>query len=296
LTRVAQLINFANSAGLKAIVNIHHDGSPDNWLSIKKAAADPEYNTQVKATLKALWTQIATRFADKGDFLYFEGMNEIQDGGWGWGDNRTDGGKQYSIMNEWLQIFVDAVRAAGGENANRWLCVPTYTTNIDLGDYLVLPNDPANKLIVAVHCYEPYLYTLEDKYSEWGHTAKSGEAKNGEKQVVAELDKITKKWISKGIPAYIGEFGCVHRSTERAEAFRKYYLEYFVKAAADRNIPVVYWDNGSKGSGRECSGLFERATGEYVNNGADITYIFRKAWNNGDPAYTLQSVYDSAPE
>lgn len=296
LTRVAQLINFANSSGLKAIVNIHHDGSPENWLSIKKAAADPEYNAQVKATLKALWTQIATRFADKGDFLYFEGMNEIQDGGWGWGDNRTDGGKQYAIMNEWLQIFVDAVRAAGGENANRWLCVPTYTTNIDLGDYLVLPNDPANKLIVAVHCYEPYLYTLEDKYSEWGHTAKSGEAKNGEKQVVAELDKITKKWISKGIPAYIGEFGCVHRSSERAEAFRKYYLEYFVKAAADRNIPVVYWDNGSKGSGRECSGLFDRATGEYVNNGEDITYIFRKAWNNGDPAYTLQSVYDSAPE
>ncbi len=295
LTRVAQLVNYAEKAGLKAIINIHHDGSPENWLSIKKASADAAYNEEVKATLRALWTQIAERFADKGDFLYFEGMNEIQDGGWGWGDNRNDGGKQYGIMNEWLQIFVDAVRSTGGENATRWLGIPTYTTNIDLGDYLVLPKDPANRLMVAVHCYEPYLYTLEDKYSDWGHTSKASEMKNGEKQLVAELDKITNKWISKGIPAYIGEFGCVRRSTERAEAFRKYYLEYLVKAAADRNIPVIYWDNGVFGSGRECSGLFNRTSGEYENDAADITFLFRKAWNNGDPAYTLQSVYDSAP-
>lgn len=297
LERVAELLNYAEKAGLKAIINIHHDGSPDNWLSIKKASADAAYNEEVKATLKALWTQIATKFADKGDFLYFEGMNEIQDGGWGWGDNRKDGGKQYGILNEWLQIFVDAVRATGGENATRWLGVPTYTTNIDLGDYLVLPNDPANKLIVAVHCYEPYEYTLENKYTEWGHTGKASKKNpnSNEPQLVAEFDKITNKWLKKGIPVYIGEFGCVRRSSDRDEAFRKYYLEYYVKAAADRNIPVIYWDNGVFDAGKECSGLFDRKTGEYKNDAADITAIFRKAWNTNDGVYTLESVYESAP-
>lgn len=305
LDRVAELVGYAEQAGLKVIVNIHHDGAPankdrdgyDNWLNIKKAATDQNFNAEVKATLSALWTQIANKFADKGDFLYFEAMNEIQDGGWGWGDNTKDGGKQYATLNEWMQVFVDAVRSAGGNNANRWLCIPTYSTNIDLGDHLVLPSDPANKLIVAVHCYEPYLYTLEDQYSEWGHTG-SGTKRpnNGEKELVAEFDKIINKWISKGIPAYIGEFGCVHRTADRAEAFRKYYLEYYVKAAADRNIPVVYWDNGNLGTGRETGGLFDRKTGEYANNSADITAIFRKAWNTNDGAYTLQSVYDSAPK
>jgi hypothetical protein len=30
-----------------------------------------------------VWTQIAERFKDKGDWLVFESLNELQDGGWG---------------------------------------------------------------------------------------------------------------------------------------------------------------------------------------------------------------------
>ncbi len=31
--------------------------------------------------------------------------------------------KQYSILNDWNQVFVDAVRAVGGSNSNRFLGV-----------------------------------------------------------------------------------------------------------------------------------------------------------------------------
>ena len=127
LNRVAEVVGYAENAGLNAIINIHHDGADSQyWLDIKDAATDDAVNEAVKAQLKAMWTQIAERFRDKGNFLVFEAMNEIHDGAWGWGDNRTDGGKQYAVLNEWNQVFVDAVRATGGNNTERYLGVPGY--------------------------------------------------------------------------------------------------------------------------------------------------------------------------
>ena len=64
----------------------------------------------------------------------------------GWGDNRTDGGRQYAVLNEWNQVFVDAVRATGGNNQTRYLGVPGYVTNIDLTvENFVLPQDVVDK-------------------------------------------------------------------------------------------------------------------------------------------------------
>ena len=299
LDRVAEAVGYAKNAGLKVVINIHHDGANSQyWLDVKNAAKSEATNTAIKAKLSAMWKQIAQKFADKGDFLYFESMNEIHDGGWGWGDNRKDNGKQYKVFNEWQQVFVDAVRSAGGQNTSRWLGIPTYCTNIDLGDHLVMPSDPAGKLMVAVHCYEPNDFTLTDKYSEWGHTASVAKKHptSDEKTLVAEFDKVVNKWIKKGIPAYIGEFGCVHRSTARSESFRKYYLEYFCKAAADRGIPIIIWDNGSTASGNEANGLLNHGTGAGINGGDEIMRMMSNAYFSTDPAYTLQSVYNGAPK
>ena len=145
LDRVAEVVGYAETAKLNAIINIHHDGADSNyWMNIKKAALSEEANTEVKNQLRSMWTQIAERFKDKGDFLIFESMNEIHDGGWGWGDNLTDNGKQYATLNEWNQVFVDAVRAVGGEKTTRYLGIPGYCTNGDLTlIYLDLPEDAA---------------------------------------------------------------------------------------------------------------------------------------------------------
>jgi aryl-phospho-beta-D-glucosidase BglC (GH1 family) len=123
-----------------------------------------------------VWTQIADHFKDKGEWLVFESLNEIQDGGWGWSDAfKKDPDTQYRILNEWNQIFVNAVRATGGNNATRWLGVPGYAANPGFTiTGLVLPQDctSANRLMVAVHDYDPYEYTLRDPLvRQWGHTA-----------------------------------------------------------------------------------------------------------------------------
>jgi endoglucanase len=102
--------------------------------------------------------------------------------------------------------------------------------------------------------------------------------------------------VDQGIPVYLGETGCVHRSTETAENFRKYYLEYVYKAAHDYGLAPIYWDNGASGTGTECSGLFNRSTGAFLNNGKDIVAIMSYAVNNVEEDYTLTSVYNKAPQ
>ena len=300
LNRVADVVGYAESAGLNAIINIHHDGADSNyWMNIKDAAKDETLNTSIKEQITAIWTQIANKFKDKGNFLVFESMNEIHDGGWGWGENLTDGGKQYAVLNEWNQVFVDAVRATGGNNTNRYLGVPGYVTNIDLTvEHFVLPKDIVNnRLMVAVHFYSPNEFTLNDEYSEWGHTGDSSKKPNwgDEEYLKSQLNRMKTKFIDNGIPAYIGEIGCVHRSNERSEAFRLYYLEYLCKAAKEYGMAPFYWDNGSASAGKECSGLFNHATGEILNNGLEVIEVMKRGIFDNSESYTLEYVYNNAP-
>lgn len=301
LNRIAEIVGYAETAGLNAIINIHHDGANSSyWLDIKNAALSTTTNTQVKAQLSAMWTQIANKFKDKGNFLIFESMNEIHDGKWGWGANKTDGGKQYAVLNEWNQVFVNAVRATGGGNADRYLGVPGYVTNPDLTiSNFKLPTDAAsNRLLVAVHYYDPNEYAIEDKFSEWGHTAASDKKANfGDEDYVKSLfGRLKTTFVDKGIPVYIGEMGSVHRSSTRAESFRKYYLEYICKAAKTYGLAPFFWDNGSAGSGKECFGLLNHGTGNYINNGKDMIDVMVKAVTNDESTYTLNSVYNGAPQ
>lgn len=302
MDRVAEVVGYAERAGLKAVINIHHDGADSaHWLDIKNAAVNADVNAEVKAQLNSIWTQIAERFKDKGSFLIFESMNEIHDGGWGWGANRTDGGKQYATLNEWNQVFVDAVRAVGGENGNRYLGIPSYCANPDyaIDGSLKLPADKVpNRLMVSVHYYAPTDYTLEAKFSEWGHTAAADKKDSwGDEDYVQEtFGKLKKEFVDKGIPVYIGEMGNAHRADSRAESFRKYYLEYICKAAKTYGLIPFYWDNGSTNAGKECSGLFNHATGAYLNNAEEVVKVMTKAVFTEDASYTLQTVYDGAPK
>lgn len=300
LNRVAEVVGYAESAGLNAIINIHHDGADSNyWLNIKDAAKDETLNTSIKEQITAVWTQIANKFKDKGNFLVFESMNEIHDGGWGWGENLTDGGKQYSVLNEWNQVFVDAVRATGGNNTNRYLGLPGYVTNIDLTvQNFVLPRDIVqNRLMVAVHFYSPMEFTLNDEFSEWGHTGDSSKKPDwgDEEYLKSQFNCMKTKFIDNGIPAYIGEIGCAHRNNERSEAFRLYYLEYLCKAAKEYGMAPFYWDNGSASAGKECSGLFNHATGEILNNALEVIEVMKRGIFDNSESYTLEHVYENAP-
>lgn len=300
MDRVAELVGFAENAGLKAIINIHHDGLEcKHWLNIVKATNDSTTNEAIKKQISALWVQIANRFKDTGDFLIFEALNEIHDGGWGWGENRKDGGKQYAILNQWVQVCVDAIRSTGGNNATRFIGIPGYCANPDLTiNHLVLPKDPAkNRLLVSVHFYDPYDFAIADVNTQWGHTALSEKKANwgDETNVTGIFSNLKKTYIDKGIPVYIGEFGSVHRKDELSEKFRMYYIEYVTKAARASSISIFFWDNGATTTGKESFGIINHNTGDFINNGKDVIEILTKSYHSQDRDYTLETVYKNAP-
>ncbi|MBO4743297.1 MAG: glycoside hydrolase family 5 protein [Bacteroidales bacterium] len=314
MARVTEVVGYARNAGFdNIIVDTHHDEDHDDghWQDLKNASKDKTLNEQIKNEITAVWTQIANNFKDACDWLMFEGFNELNDGGWGHSKEfKANPRLQCDVLNEWLQVFVDAVRATGGNNATRWLGVSTYCANPTFAKYLVLPEDPAGKLMVSVHYYDPSDYTLGTEgpdgkdylpYSDWGHTGAPGNkhAKYDEDYVQEIFGMLYNTYIANNIPVYIGEIGCSRRDKKdsRSWAFSLYYLEYIAKAARTYCLPAVLWDCGGKGvPGPEHHYYFRHDTGEYYPDAKEAIDVLLKGWFNEDPGYTLQTVYDSAPK
>lgn len=297
LNRVYEVVGYAENAGLKVIVNTHHDEDhgDGHWLNLAGAVNNADTNTQIKEEIAAVWTQIANKFKDKGDFLMLESFNElIYNKEW---QSNSNTEKKCAVINEWNQVFVNAVRATGGNNATRWLGVPGYAASPNYLKYLTVPNDSAKKTMLAFHCYDPYDYTIGDKQlPDWGHTGSS--FPKGEEEIKALFNGIYTNYIAKDIPIYMGEFGCSFRLKSNAKAWASflYYLEYFVKCARVFGISGFLWDNGNTGAGAEHHAYLNHGTGQYVDNSKEAVDVMVKAWNSKDTNYTLQSVYDSAPQ
>ena len=313
MARVTEVVGYARNAGFNnIIVDTHHDEDHDDnhWQDLKNASKDPALNEQIKKEIVAVWTQIANNFKNVGKELMFEGFNELNDGEWGESASfKADPTVQCNVLNEWLQTFVDAVRATGGNNSTRWLGVSTYCANPKYAKYLVLPQDKAGKLMVSVHYYDPSDYTLGKEgsdgkdylpYSDWGHTGASGKKykKYDEDYVRETFGMLYNTYIANNIPVYIGEIGCSRRakSDKRSWDFSLYYLEYVAKAARTYGLPAVLWDCGGKGvPGPEHHYYFRHDTGEYYPDAKEAIDVLIKGWFSDDPNYTLESVYNSAP-
>ena len=264
LERVAQVVGYARSAGLYAIIDVHHDGADGfegvEWITLNDADGNTteENNAAVRQRFVKVWAQIATCFADYGEELLFESMNEIHDG-YGTPDPR-----HFTFINELNQEFVSLVRGTGGNNAKRHLLVPGYNTNIDhtLKGFELPEDSTPSHLILSVHFYDPYLYALQAKTHTWGKDAPGRDDWGQEDFVVAQFDKLKSTYVERGIPVIMGEYGATQQ--DDYEDYRRYYMEYVTKAAVDRGIVPVYWDNGGRGSGGEKFALIDRRANDVL--------------------------------
>jgi len=299
MEEVAEVVGWARDAGLNVILNTHHDDADSkNWLSLAKAVASSSAKAEITEKFNYLWTQIATRFKDEGDYLIFESFNEMHDGSWGIPDGSAT--SYYEVINYWNQQFVNTVRATGGNNATRMLGVPGYAASpsLTLG-YLEIPTEPdasvTCKIAVSIHDYDPYAYTIGGKYDQWGHTAASGKAPSEkEKDYAQTLRNLYDAYLANNIPVYIGECGCANKFGDTAINFKKYYIEYTFKAMKSYGLAGFVWDNNGEGSG-DTAGYVNHATGEYLTNGETYVSLMKKAYTNTSSNYTLESVYNSAP-
>jgi endoglucanase len=278
LRRVSQVVEMANNAGLKVIINLHHDGATSSpsedsgWLSINKARKSREGYYEVTSQFVRVWKQIAEYFKDYGDWLMFESCNEIHDGNWGH-SLFTQMLPQFEILNEWNQYFTDVVRGTGGNNAERYLVIPGYCTSVrhTLADYFKLPNDSApSKQIVSFHYYDPYEFGIAGTRSRWGTDAEK-------QQTDKDFAPFKERFIDKNIPVIIGECGAVlqlypgnQAREDEARESRRGYLSWVFSTAKKYNLVPIYWDNGGITGGGEKFGLFDRRTGQPASDEAAV--------------------------
>lgn len=263
LDRVEEVVGYVNDAGMVAIINVHHDGAENGdgeWLSLEddNNEVTEAHSARVRDRFVKLWAQIAARFRNHDQNLVFESMNEIHVG---YGPPMEE---YFGIITDLNQAFVDTVRAGGGNNAGRCLLVPGYNTNIDhtIRGFERPIDSIADRLMLSVHFYDPWDFAGAGKTQVWGEGRPGADRYGQETAVLSQFNGLKFKFIQDGLPVIMGEYGAVNQTGY--ENYRRYYMEYVTKAARDRGIVPVYWDNGSKESGAEAFGLFNRGNGSVL--------------------------------
>lgn len=266
---VRKNVEWAKDAGLNVILNLHHD---EYWLDIYTATFDEAANAAIMHRIERTWAQVAEAFKNEGDYLLFETFNEIHaktegledwSGQWARSNERS-----LEIVNDWTELAVRTIRSTGGANARRWIAINGYCGNPGLAmDYLRIPEDRPNRLMLSVHTYSPVDFTLEDRRETWG----VGDQKEADEQDIIRLfQQLGERYTSAGIPVYLGEFGCDAHSTAEGEACRLNYLTLVATEARKANIPVIIWDNGQPGAGAEHHAYFDHNDGSVVEGSETI--------------------------
>lgn len=265
LDRVQEVMDYAIDNDMYVILNIHHDNSEAYMFP------DSEHLAQSTEYIKAIWTQLAERFAEYDEHLIFEGMNEPRLVGsnyeW-WISNSSEECKDaIACINSLNQTFVDTVRAGGGYNESRYLMVPGYCASLDgvMNDGFVLPTDAEgveHRIIVSVHAYTPYNFALQSPDESGSISHFDADDATSTRDIVTLMDKLYNKFISQGIPVVIGEFGARNKDLNTQD--RIDYAAYYVAAARARGITCIWWDNNAFTGNGENFGLYYRLGGYFI--------------------------------
>ena len=245
MARVKEVVDYVIDEGMYCILNVHHDtgAASTAWL----VAGEPEFEA-AKPRYQALWQQIAETFKDYDARLLFESYNEMLDpyDSWCFASFATPArydadvaASAYRGINQYAKLFVETVRASGGNNALRNLVINTYgacsgdgTWNSHLTDPLAqleLPEAPGH-LAVEVHSYWE-----ADKFDA---------QKADIDRLFNNLDQHIVRRL--GVPAIIGEWGGGNVSDEVAARF----AGYFSQKAHDAGIAAFMWMGLSDGEDR----------------------------------------------
>jgi len=253
IKRVKEVVEYCVNNDMYVMLNIHWDGG---WLekNITKAKQDA-----VNAKQKALWEQIATAMRDFDEHLMFASANEPD----------AKDAEEVAVLASYHQTFVKAVRSTGGKNSHRVLIVQGPQTNpgltFDLMNTLPIDQVP-NRLMVEVHNYTPSQFCIGNKDESWGkliyywgkgHHSTIEPDRNAaygeEDEIIADYNKMKTKFIDKGIPVIMGEYGAYRRSDPAYlpkdlamhNASVDYWINFTTKEALAHGIKPFWWDIGT---------------------------------------------------
>lgn len=247
LKRVTVIVDYALELDMYVIINSHHDNSV--------YMPTPENQEAGQQYLSAIWSQIAAHFKDYDYHLIFETMNEprVEGSSYEWYiDTRNEKAMAaVEVVNVLNQSAVDAIRATGGYNAQRWIVVSPYAANYfsSAMSAFRLPEDPAGKLIVSMHSYSPYNLALNvnsdvDTFSKADYS-----------DISSPIKSLYNKFVKNGIPVIIDEMGCRNKGNDEA---RYEWAKYYVSTAKEYGMVCCWWDNGVTTTSSEGFGILNR--------------------------------------
>ena len=246
MSRVETIVNYALDADMYVIVNDHWDGG---WWGMF-GAEDTAVREQALEMYKSMWSQIGEHFKDYSYKLIFESANEEL------GDRLNDKdvtGKNgvlnknecYETANMINSEFVKLIRSQGGNNADRFLLIAGYNTDIahTCDDRFKMPEDTADsKLLLSVHYYTPWDFCGTDSVNSWGSPTDFDE-QNG-------LFEMLSKFSEQGYGVVIGEYAVMTKNGGIKEDTDKFYANLLDNCDLYDYCPVL-WD---------CSSFYLRST------------------------------------
>ena len=277
MDRVEEVVSWALDEGMFVILNDHWDGG---WWGMFGSESAETRDLAMEA-YRGMWAQIAARFASCDWHLILEGGNEeigprfdensplyCQDSL----DTYLTDAERYELAHRVNQAFVDTVRAAGGNNADRYLLIPGYGTNIaqTFDSRFRLPTDSAdNRLLLSVHCYTPWSYC--------GASSAATATKWGTKSNLEELQnelKMMRKYTSQGIGVVIGEYGALPGADGVMKENAVGYHRFFLDLCDALDYCPVLWD---------CSGFFVRRQLAFSDPDMAALYLVKRRIDEGTP-------------
>lgn len=260
LDRVEEIVGYARNAGMYVIINDHWDGG---WWGMFGSASE-ETRAQAMELYKSMWTQIGERFKNYSDYVIFESGNEEL----GFRLNDTDIAKDsgslsdadcYTVTNQINQAFVDTIRGIGGNNANRFLLIAGFGTDIKntCDSKYKMPTDTvADKLLVSVHYYDPSGYCINTSIGTWGTKQ--------EYQTMNETLAMMEKFTEQGYGVVIGEYGVLIEQTgnELKENTQDYVQNFLNNCDLYGYCPVL-WD---------CNNLYSKSSMSIIDMGMARLY------------------------
>lgn len=273
--RVKEIIDYCINAGLYVVINDHWDGG---WLEYDGFTTGADVSAK-KEQLRKLWTNIANALKDYDERVIFAGLNEPGVGGASpdakgklmlsnpWSPSDADLTKFTDRLIDYENVFVDAVRATGGNNAKRVLVVQgpmtTISHTVKHFDASRINDMAKDRLMVEIHSYEPYNFCqntdASSAYYYWvGHAPKRAthiSSTSDEQSIKDNFASLNTAFVDKGYPVILGEYGAIRRTLSSSEGTqakhdesRKYWYQLVTAEAMQDGVIPFVWDTNATGS------------------------------------------------
>jgi len=296
MSRVKEVVNWITKNKMYCILDIHHDGAPNYWLSQGLKVKDKYIN---------LWSQIAEEFKNYNEYLIFESMNEVE-------YRNNDGSYEYLVLLSLTQAFIDTVRNSGGKNGDRLLIIAGANGLMELtctSEYK-LPIDPSNKIAVSMHYYNPTQFCLELDDDPWKWLDDNGKIQIVEpmttwgeegdyNDMISNFETIKKFYLDKGIPVVINEIGVLTEQKKEKKSIREYLYSQYSMISDYKGIMGCLWDTSKKTAGN--MNFYNRETNSWYDPKIkDILFNIKKGKYVKPTQYYIispfKTVYEANPD